>query len=123
MNSVAIDNKQMIQEYFLALSGKRKTESLLDRYISDSGLKEHIRAAEAAFPEYELKPIQLVAESDLVAARCTFRGVHKGEFAGIPPTGKTVSTDFMIFYRIKDGRITEHWMQMDTNELLSQLRS
>jgi len=123
MSSLVMDSKRLIQEYFSALSGQPKTAMLLDRYISDPGLKEHIRQAEAAFPEYELIPIMLVAEGDLVAARCTFRGVHKGEFAGIPPVGRTVSTDFMIFYRIKDGRIAEHWMQMDTNELLNQLRS
>lgn len=121
MNSVAIDSKQLIKEYFNALSGHPKTEELLDRYISDPGLKEHIRLAEDAFAEYELVPSLIVAESDLVAARCTFRGVHKGEFAGIQPTGKSVSTDLMIFYRIRDGRITEHWMQMDTRGLIDQL--
>ena len=77
--------------------------------------------AEAAFPEYELIATLLVAESDLVAARCTFRGVHKGEFAGIQPTGKRVSTDLMIFYRIREGKISEHWMQMDTRGLMDQL--
>jgi len=121
MNTVAIDSKQMIQEYFNALSGQPKTENLMDRYISDPGLKEHIRVAEAAFPEYELTPSLIVSESDLVAARCTFRGVHKGEFAGILPTGKLVSLDLMIFYRIREGKITEHWMQMDTRGLIEQL--
>ena len=121
MNSVAIDSKQLIQEYFNALSGQPKTEQLLDRYISDSGLKEHIRSAEGAFPEYELVPSVIAAETDLVAARCTFRGVHKGEFAGIEPTGKSVSLDLMIFYRIRDGRIAEHWMQMDMRGLVEQL--
>jgi predicted ester cyclase len=121
MNSVAIDNKQLVQEYFNALSGQPKTEKLLDRYISDPGLKEHIRGAEAAFPEYELIASLLVAEGDLVAARCTFRGLHKGEFAGIQPTGKSVSSDLMIFYRIREGRIVEHWLQMDTRGLIDQL--
>lgn len=121
MTSVAITSKQLIQEYFNALSGQPKTVKLLDLYVSDSGLREHIRVSEAAFPEYELIPSLIVAESDLVAARCTFRGVHKGEFAGVQPTGKRVSADLMIFYRIKEGRIAEHWMQMDTRDLIEQL--
>jgi predicted ester cyclase len=121
MNPVAIDSKQLVQEYFNALSGQPKTETLLDRCVSDPGLKEHIRVAEAAFPEYELIPSLIVAESDLVAARCTFRGVHKGDFAGVRPTGRRVSTDLMIFYRIRDGRIAEHWMQMDARDLIEQL--
>jgi len=122
MNSVAIDSKQLIEEYFNALSGHPKTEKLLDQYISDPGLKEHIRVAEAAFPEYELTPSLIVAEGDLVAARCTFHGVHKGEFAGIAPTGKDVSADLMIFYRIRDGRIVQYHLQLDTVGLLEQLK-
>ena len=121
MKSVAIDSKQLIQEYFKTLSGQPKTEKLLDCYISDPVLKEHIRGAEAGFPEYELIPSLIVAESELVAARCTFRGVHKGEFAGIQPTGKRVSAALMIFYRIQEGRIVEHWMQMDKRDLIEQL--
>jgi predicted ester cyclase len=121
MNSVAIDSRQLIQEYFNALSGQPKTEELMDRYISDPGLKEHIRMAEAAFPEYDVIADQIVAESNQIAARCTFRGVHKGPFAGIQPTGRQVSIEFMIFYRIGDGRIAEHWMQMDTHSLIGQL--
>ena len=58
---------------------------------------------------------------DLVAALCTFRGVLKGEFAGISPTGRSVATDLMIFYRIQDGRIIEHWIQMDIRGLVEQL--
>lgn len=63
----------------------------------------------------------MVAEGDLVAARCTLRGVHKGDFGGIPPTGKTVSTDFMIFYRVSNGLIAGHWIQVDMKDLADQL--
>jgi len=112
MIAAEIDIKQLIREYFSALSGQPKTTALLDKYISDAGLKEHIRQAEAAFPEYELIPIMLVAEGDLVAARCTFRGLQQADFAGTRPTGKPASAEVMVFYRIRDGKIAEHWIQM-----------
>ncbi len=121
MSPIAIDSRQLVQEYLNALSGQPKTEELMDRYISDPALKEHIRMAEAAFPEYEVIANQMVAEANLVAARCTFHGVHKGPFAGIQPTGRAVSIEFTIFYRIADGRIAEHWMQMDSSGLIGQL--
>ncbi|HZQ43749.1 MAG TPA: ester cyclase [Acidobacteriaceae bacterium] len=121
MNTAVTDAKQFIDEYFKSLSGQPKTEKLLDQYVSDPGLKEHIRVVEAAFPEYELVPDQLVAEADVVAVRGTFRGEHKGEFAGVQPTGKTVSADLMIFYRISEGRIAEYWLQMDMAGLIQQL--
>jgi steroid delta-isomerase-like uncharacterized protein len=121
MSPVAIDSKQLIKDYFQALSGRPKTEELLDRFISDSSLKEHIRGAEAAFPDYEVIANHMVAEGDTVAVRCTFRGVQKGEFAGIPATGRTISSDFMIFYHIEDGRIAEHWITMNGQDIVTQL--
>jgi predicted ester cyclase len=122
MNSVATDSKQLVEEYLKSLSGQPKTEKLLEQYVSDPSLKEHIRVVEAAFPAYELVPSQIVAEGDTVAARGSFHGVHKGEFAGIQPTGKSVSADLMIFYRVSEGRIAEHWLQLDMAGLIERLR-
>jgi predicted ester cyclase len=121
VTTVAVESKQLIKDYFKALSGQPKTAELLDRYMTDPGLKEHIQVAEAGFPGYEVISNQMVAEADLVAVRCTLRGVHKGEFAGIPATGRRVSSDFMIFYRVSDGLIVEHWIQMDLKGIVDQL--
>lgn len=121
MSAVTIDSKALIMQYFHALSGQTKTEELLRRYITDPSLKEHIRQVEAAFPGYEVIAHQMIAEGDLVAVRCTFQGVQKGEFAGIPATGRYISSDFMIIYRIVDGMIAEHWLQMNAAEIVHQL--
>lgn len=121
MSTLTVESKQLIEEYLNALSGRPKTEELLDRYISDESLKEHILQSEVAFPGYELVPLHLVAEGDLVALHGTFRGVHKGPFAGIEPTGRQVSSDAMVFYRIRDGVIVEHWLQMDMKDIIDQL--
>ena len=121
MNSVAIDSKRLVQEYMDAISGKPKTAELLDQYISDDILKEHIGACEAAFPEYEMVPSLMIAEGDVVAARCIFRGTHKGQFGGVRPTGRNVSTGVIIIYRVSEGRIAEHWLELNTVGLMEQL--
>ncbi len=121
MSPVTIDPKGLIKDYFDALSGQPKTEELMDQYISDPSLKEHIRQAEAAFPRYEVVAHDMVAEGDLVAARCTVKATHQGEFAGIPATGRQISSDFMIFYRIADGKIAEHWMQLNVPDIIAKL--
>jgi predicted ester cyclase len=114
-------NKRLVQEYLSALSGQPKPDVLVARFVADAGLAEHIRQIEAAFPAYELVPAQLIAEDDLVAVRGTFRGVHRGPFAGIDPTGRKVSADLMIVYRLAGSRIVEHWLQFDAAGLVSQL--
>jgi predicted ester cyclase len=122
-STTTIEAKQLVREYLDALSGRPKPEQLLDRFLKDASLKQHILQAEAAFPAYEFIAHQIVAEDDIVAVRATFRGVHKGDFAGIKPTGKRVSSELMIFYRVGDGVIVEHWLQMDMNDIVKQLSS
>jgi len=122
MTTTAATTKEFVQEYFHALSGKKKDALLIDKYMSDPVLKQHILDTEAAFPAYELDVHQLVVEGNLAAANFTFRGVHKGAFAGIAPTGKAVAAGGMIFYRVEDGSIRQFWMQLDVPALLAQLQ-
>lgn len=122
MSSTSSEPKQLVARYLQALSGQRKTPELVSGFVSDSHLAAHIRDVEAAFPEYELRVDNLIAEGDLVAMRGTFRGVHRGPFAGIPATGKTVSSPLMIFYRVRENRIVEHWLHFDGAALVAELQ-
>jgi predicted ester cyclase len=63
----------------------------------------------------------LVAEGDTVVVRDTTRATHRGAFAGIPPTGKEVRVARIALFRLADGRIAEHWGQVDMLGLLQQL--
>jgi predicted ester cyclase len=122
MTAVATSSRQVIEEYIAALSGAEKTEAVIDRYVADPALKAHIEQAEAAFPGYRIDVDQLLGEGDTVALRGTFRGIHKGTFAGVEATGKEVSAGLMLFYKLADGRIVEHWMQWDALALMQQLQ-
>jgi steroid delta-isomerase-like uncharacterized protein len=121
MATAAVSNKEFIKNYFTALSGNKKTEQFIDQYVSDPLLKQHILQAETAFPNYQLVLEHMVAEDDFVAVRATLKATHAAPFAGVPATGKTVSAGCMLFYRIEDGRISEHWMQLDMMSLMAQL--
>jgi predicted ester cyclase len=121
MTSTANESRKFMQHYLQAISGHTKTKALIERFVSDPALIEHIEAVEAAFPGYELLSDRLVVEGELVALQGTFRGRHLGAFAGFEPTGKTVAAGLMIFYRLGNGRIEEHWMQFDNAGLIAQL--
>ncbi len=123
MKALVRESKELMTEYFRELSGKPKTEELLDRYISDPALKEHIREVEAGFPEYTLEVQEMITEGDMVAVRGTVRGTHKGVYAGIPPTGRQLNLEVMVFYRVSDGRISRYWLQTDSKTLMDQLTS
>lgn len=121
MTILAVDNGQLVRRYLAEISGKAKTDKIIEQYVADPRLKEHIRYAESAFPAYEVVAEQLVCEGDTVALRGTFRGIQHGEFSGIPPTGKHVSAAIMLFYRLEGGKIVDHWMVLDMFSLMNQL--
>jgi len=122
MTTVASDNAELIRSYLAQLSGKPKTEEMINQFVSDERLIEHIRRTESVAPNYELIPDQLVSEGNTVALRGKVRGTHLGDFNGIPPTGKRFSVDVAVFYRIDNGKIVDHWMVVDNLAAIQQLK-
>lgn len=116
-----MNSKAFIKEYLNAISGKPKSEELIEQYVTDPALKEHMRFFEKAYPAYELIAEDMVAEGNKVAVRALVRGVHQGEFLGILPTGADVSVSVMLIYVIENDKIVDHWMVADENGLLQQL--
>jgi hypothetical protein len=57
----------------------------------------------------------------MTAARVAFRGTHPGAFQGIPPTDKEVAFSSMEFNRVVDGKVEEHWVELDLFGLMRQL--
>jgi predicted ester cyclase len=73
------------------------------------------------FPDLKITVEDAVAEDDLVAQRVRFEGTHTGEFQGLPPTHRKVSFSGLELNRFVDGRVAEHWFQLDSLSLLQQL--
>ncbi len=115
------DNKALIRQYLAALSGKDKPASIVNIYVNNEKLKQHIKLFESAFPRYKLIIEDMIAEGDKVAVQATFQGIHKGELTGIPPTSKEVALSGMLIYRISNGKIVEHWMNLDNLGLMEQV--
>ncbi|CAL9448826.1 ester cyclase [Streptomyces sp. enrichment culture] len=62
------------------------------------------------------------AEGDRVCTRWSWEGTQKGEFLGIPATGKKAAMTGTTVFRFDDrGRIAEGWWQYDRLGLMAQL--
>ena len=85
------------------------------------GLKQFVTVVTAAFPDWQPTIEDMIAEGDKVVVRFRGRGTHKGEFMGIPPTGKQVAMMAIAIHRIAGGKIVENWLQADMLGMMVQL--
>ncbi len=81
-----------------------------------------IRMWNAAFGDTYFTIDEQIAEDDKVATRVTMRSVHnRGDFQGLPPTGKEITSDAVTIERIRDGKIVERRVSADWSGLMQQL--
>jgi steroid delta-isomerase-like uncharacterized protein len=85
------------------------------------GMRQFMEMTHAAFPDWRVRIIDIMAEGDRVAVHWEGQVTHQGSFHGIPPTGKQVSVSGINIYHIVEGKVATEWEQTDSLGLLQQL--
>ena len=85
------------------------------------GFKQVIGMFQAGFPDMHVTIEEVLAEGDKISTRGYFTGTHRGEFMGIPPTGKPIRVNYIDLWRVQDGKLVENWVQMDQLGMMQQL--
>lgn len=70
---------------------------------------------------YRLQLNAALACGDLVVGRYTLRGMHRGEFLGIPATGNSITVSNIHILRIVNGKIVEHSGHGDDMGMMRQV--
>ena len=87
------------------------------------GAKDNTAMFLKAFPDMKVTVEEIVAEGDIVVARVSGTGTHKGNFFGTPATGKRVSFHGIDMMRYKGGKVVEVLLaEALENSLLSTRR-
>ena len=124
--------RQMVEEVF-----NRGNISLADKFLAPDfveheqlppgvpsgreGVKQLTAMIRNTFPDFKATIEDVIAEGDKVVIRMTWTGTQKGEFMGVPPTGKRVSFQVFDIIRVAGGKFVEHWGQMDNMGMMQQL--
>jgi steroid delta-isomerase-like uncharacterized protein len=74
-----------------------------------------------AFQDFRLTIEDIFSEGEMVFARWTCRGSHKGDLSGIAPTGKQFAISGMSINRFASGKMIEGWVNWDALGLMQQL--
>lgn len=85
------------------------------------GTKAVMTMLRGAFPDLHSTIDDVIAEGDKVVQRTTAHGTMKGEFAGMPPSGKSATWQQMHILRFANGKQVEHWAVIDQLSMLQQL--
>jgi len=86
-----------------------------------AGMKQQVRELRTANPDLHMDIQEVLAEGDLTAARWTMGGTARGEFKGIPGTGKTYVMTGMIMDQWQGDHIVEEGVNYDLAGTLQQI--
>ena len=125
------ENKAVVREFIEAYN-KHDLSSIEDFVASDyfdhtnqvdrDGLKQLFEMAFKAFPDWHETIEDIIAEGDKVWIRVSCTGTHTGgEFLGIAPTGKKVTSTGVDIYRIVNGKLAEYRQVLDQLDFLKKL--
>jgi steroid delta-isomerase-like uncharacterized protein len=124
--------EEVQSQHNLDVVGDLMDTNMVDHYYEMQGLPQpNLNAVEgfqrfysgvlAAFPDVKADIHNMIAEGDLVATHKTLHCTHKGEFMGIPPTGKRVEVDVIDIFHIAEGKMVEYWGIINWTRVLQQL--
>jgi steroid delta-isomerase-like uncharacterized protein len=85
------------------------------------GFIDYLRAIHQALADYTCIIDDLVCSDDRAVARMTFKGIHRGRFFEIPPTGKEIKWMGAAFFRTDGNKIAELWVLGDVDSVKQQL--
>jgi steroid delta-isomerase-like uncharacterized protein len=89
--------------------------------LGRDGLKDAMQRVSEGLSDHSMTIEDMIAEGDRVAVRLTSHGRHTGTFMGMPATGKAYTISETHIFRIRDGRVVEHWRDGDMLGLMQQL--
>ena len=129
------ENLQLAEQMIAALNARdldRYVQSIDASYIGESelasgpvtgpsGARQMLEMLLAAFPDLRIEVEQALASGDFVVMRALLTGTHKGTYAGVAPTNKSVSWRACNVVEVRNGKAIRSRIYADNASLLRQL--
>ncbi|HTV09780.1 MAG TPA: ester cyclase [Candidatus Aquilonibacter sp.] len=106
---------QIVAEDFLEL------DPLPGQRQGREGLKEVIAMFRSAFPDIHWVTDESISSGEKVVTRFTWTGTQRGDFLGIPATGRPVTVKGVVIDRVVNSLMTDSRILMDTFGMMMQL--
>lgn len=96
-------------------------ESIGTETLDSDGWVRFLGVFLEGFPDLNLEVQGAAADEHMAAQRILFTGTHTGHFRGLPPTNRKVRFAAIEINRMENGKVAEHWFQLDALTLFQQL--
>ncbi len=96
-------------------------DSLPAPFVGRAALAQRMNALFAAFPDLHFEVERDFASGDQGAVAWRVTGTHRGDFGGIPPTGRQVEYHACMIFQVRDGKMARIRTYLDTGTILRQL--
>lgn len=81
----------------------------------------YLRKLRSGFPDLQFTEEEVASADDVVMVEFVLTGTHRGEFRGLPPTGREVTIRGVDRFLVEDGTIQEIRVYFDSQRIPEQL--
>ena len=111
----------MAEEYFEHAAAPF-SQSTPGRVNGPQAMRRTVEWLLAQFPDLQMTIEEILAEGDKVAVRVLSEGTNLGALnEAVPPTGERFSARQSHWFRVKGGKLVEHWATRDDLSAMVQL--
>ena len=90
-----------------------KTEQPMGLKFDLPGFKTFVQGFYVSFPDMRQEVYDSILTADKFVLRVAYFGTHRGEFMGVPATGRSVSMSGIGIFRLENNQVVENWAQYD----------
>jgi steroid delta-isomerase-like uncharacterized protein len=102
------ENKELVRRLVDEAVAKRNVDVLDELATGEFAqvAKRWVQPFRSAFPDFEMEIVELIAEDDRVVAHFRCSGTHRGEWLGLPATGRRFeNVDEIYVFRVHGGKL------------------
>ena len=99
--------------------------------VSRERIEAVLRSLRMALPDLKSETLEMVSDGEVAVCRAMLTGTHLGTpeipfvqggvFSMVEPSGKRIEMMQMHWFRVRDGKIIEHWAVRDDLTMARQL--
>jgi predicted ester cyclase len=117
-------NKRVVRRFIDEVVAPRNPDAVDELAAGEfaAAAKRWVSPFQSAFPDFRMEVVDLIAEDETVVGHFRCSGTHRGEWLGVPATGRRFeNVDEIYVFKLRDGKLVSGLGVEDNLTRLRQL--